>query len=125
MLYQLLNKLKVNDAIHSQLTFWLNDSYYSVNVHPYRKMMINDSIDWTFWEHALATREFQEELYKWNQKIDKEKKVTPPGNCTSPDRVPPAGLQTARDKRARSRSRRGVSPRLASPNTGLCESPRI
>ena len=104
MLYQLINKLKVNDAIHFQSTVWLHDNYYSTNVVQYRAMMIYDWIDWRFWERQLATSEFQEALYKWNQKIDKERKVTLPGNCTSPDRVPPAGLETASDRRDRSRS---------------------
>ena len=103
MLYQLLNKLKVNDAIHFQLTVWLHDNYYSTTDVRYQAMMIYDWIDWRFWERQLATSEFQEALYKWNQKIDKERKVLP-GNCTSPDRVPPAGLETASDRSDRSRS---------------------
>ena len=100
MLYQLLNKLKVNDAIHFQLTLWLHDAYYSVDDVKYRGMQIYD-IRWGDWQSMLAAREFQEEQYKWNLKNcpepeNKKRKVTLPGNCTtSPDRVPPAGLETA------------------------------
>ena len=98
---QLLNKLKANDAIHFQLTLWLYHAYYSVDDVKYRGMQIYDNIRWGYWQSMLATKEFQEEMYKWNlrncpEPDNKKMKVTLPGNCTaSPDRVPPAGLETA------------------------------
>ena len=85
MLYQLLNKLKVNDAIHFQLTLWLHENYYSVKDVKYRDMMIYDNINWEFWEQTLASSEFHEEVYKWNQEVDKNRKVTLPEKRKSPD----------------------------------------
>ena len=83
MLYQLLNKLKVNDAIHFQLTLWLHDAY-SVDDVKYSKMQIYD-IDWGYWQGMLAVKEFQDELYIWNlencpKPETKKRRVTLPGN---------------------------------------------
>ena len=84
MLYQLLNKLKVNDGTHFDLTFWLSDAYFSEPHVKYRDMRIC-AIDWNFWQRALESSKFHNEQYRWNQEVDKKRTVTLPKKRKSPD----------------------------------------
>ena len=85
MLYQLLNKLKVNDAIHFDLTWWLKDTYYSELNVMYRDMRICENINWNVWQRRLESSTFYDAQYRWNQEVDKTRKVTLPAKRKSPD----------------------------------------
>ena len=84
MLYQLLNKLKVNDGIHFDLTCWLSYAYFSELDVMYRDMRIYE-INWNFWQRALESSKFHNEQYRWNQEVDKKRTVTLPEKRKSPD----------------------------------------
>ena len=85
MLYQLLNKLKVNDAIHFDLTCWLKYNYFSELDVMHRDMRTYENINWNFWQRALESSKFHDEQYKWNQEVDRNRKVTLPEKRKSPD----------------------------------------